>query len=293
MGQTAAIATDTSLDAEEFRILHLSELLRLARSKARVPTELAPWCSHEVGLTQEQTAHLLAIGDRQYREFERGRVVHPDPRFIEQVVRVLGMSTAERDALYRLAARRPPPPVYADTADVSELRPMLDSLEVPALVTDIAWNILAWNASACENLLNPAEVPIEERNAVLLGFGPGSDLFPGDVPEIGRIVGWVRSAYLAEGGQNRAIQGLVDRLLTIPTAAEHWRSGALALEPIYETRTLDRPGRSPVLVRAVRSRLPQGLRLTQFIPISATCERKSAGGPGDPPADQDVPLCGA
>jgi PAS domain-containing protein len=188
------------------------------------------------------------------------------------------MSAAERDALYRLAARRPPPTIHAGAVDASEVRSMLDALAMPALVTDVAWDILAWNRAACELLLDPAEFPEDKRNAILLGFGPGSDLFPEDVPKIGRLVGWVRSAYLAEGGQSPALDGLIERMLKIPTAAEFWAQRALALEPVYETRVLASPGQRPTRVRTVRARLPRGLRLTQFIPIPPGREGESAVG---------------
>jgi len=260
------------MDAEEFRAFYLSDLLRRCRARAQIPVRDGFTPSHSIGVNQEQAAQLLSIGERQYRRFENGQVAHPDVRFLDQVAHMLSMSAAERDTLYRLAARRPPHARLDGEIDASGLRSMLDTLDVPAIVTDIAWNYVAWNTLATEYLLDPYEVPADSRNAILLGFGPvGAALFPNELPDLRTLVGRVRSAYLAEAGQSVALRELVERLLEFPEAAEQWNDGPLALEPAYQPRILVHPRRGPMTVRTVRTMLPDGLRISQFIP-----ERRAA-----------------
>jgi transcriptional regulator with XRE-family HTH domain len=269
MTEVLTEAQPTALDPEEFRVLFLGDLLQRARARATVPAELRRESARSPGMTQEQAAQLLTIGERQYREFEHGGLVHPDPRFLDQVAETLAMCPAERDALYRLAAREMPPRALSRPADARALQPTLNALdEVPAMVTDSAWNILAWNRALAEQLHDPGELPVQERNSILWRFGPfGDRRFPGERANLGALVGRVRSAYIAGRGQDQLLQELVERLLAIPEASRFWHSGVLALEPPYETRILLPPGRAPRTVGALRAFLPsEGLRVTEFIP---------------------------
>lgn len=269
MGDALSVGQAASLDAESFRVYYLSDLLRRARARMVVPKQFAADCPSGVGLTQEHTARLLATAERHYRDFERGRVVHPEARFLDQVARVLEMSAAEREALYRLAARRPPLSAGPSCADIRDLQPMLDAMEhTPALATDIAWNLLAWNRALIENLQDPRALPEEARNTILWMFGPTASLrFPRVRDEFGLLVGRVRSAYLAGGGRSPALQGLVERLVQVPEAEQHWNSGALALEPVHQPRLLDGPALGTGRVRTLSTLLPtQGLRVIQFVP---------------------------
>jgi transcriptional regulator with XRE-family HTH domain len=267
VAEALAIDVAASLGAEDFRVYHLSELLRRVRARTPVPPELCTAGTHEVGLSQEQAAALLVIGDRQYGNFERGAVAHPDPRFLDLVARVLGMTAAERDALYRLAVRHPPAGRSRGEIDAGGLRPVLESLEVPALVTDIAWNYVAWNRLFAEYVVDPNELPEQSRNAMVLGFGPvGAALFPAE-PALRRVVvGRARWAYLADGGRSPVLRELVERLLAIPEAAAYWQDGPLELQPAYQSRVLVHPRQGSVKVKAVRTVLPGGLRISQFIP---------------------------
>lgn len=267
MSEFPTAETAAEVDAEEFRAFYLSDLLRRCRAKTRVPAGYGFVSPYGIGVSQELAAQMLSIGDRQYRRFECGLVMHPDLRFLDQVARVLEMSAAERDALYRLAAQRPPHTPSDGDIDVRGLQSTLDSLEVPAIVTDIAWNYVAWNRLATEYLVDPDELPPDSRNAILLGFGPvGAALFPTELPDLRTLVGRVRFAYLAAGGQSRALQGLVERLLQIPEAAAQWKDGPLAIEPPYQPRTLVHSLRGSLKVRTVRTEMPDRLRICQFIP---------------------------
>jgi transcriptional regulator with XRE-family HTH domain len=275
MTEILTFAETSSLRGEEFRIAHLSDLLRGARARAPVPPELAEESADSggAGLTQKQTARLVGLSERRYREFEHGGLVHPDPRLLDEVARVLGMTAAERDTLYRLAAHWPPPPTYCPSSrDVRGLQPTLDEMgPIPALVTDVAWNALAWNRALAEDVADPAEIPEESRNSILWML---SSAAPERIPEVrgeyAMLVGRVRWRYLADGGRTSALHELVERLVQIPAAAKHWDAGVLALDPLYQPRILSHPAHGTGPVRTLSTQLPeQGLRLIVSIPDPA------------------------
>lgn len=282
-----------ALRDEEFRVHYLADLLRRARTRApithkpthtvthipttTIPTTCEPAQPGTASLTQEETAALLRMTERRYREFEHGRILHPDPRFLDQVGRVLGMTPAERSVLTLLAARRPPS--HADGSatgsepDLAGIQALLDGLgAAPALVTDLAWNVLAWNRSVAENLQDPGQLPEDQRNAMLWMFSPmASALFPGIEDEYPTLVGRVRLAYLASGGRNSALRQLVEALVAIPQAAEHWNAGVLALDPVYQPQLLVRAHQQPGQVRTLCTVVPQqGLRVIQLVPDPGT-----------------------
>ena len=274
MAEILTLAQAASLDGEDFRRYHLSDLLRRARAQTPVPPGFAAQSENGggVGLTQQQAAQVVGLSERRYREFESGRLPRPEPQFLEHVARVLGMREAERYVLYRLAARRPPPPPRARPADVSDLQSMLDDLDgIPALVTDFAWNILAWNRALAENLQDPGSLPTDQRNSILWRFTPPADQrFPDEHENLGALIGRVRATYLTEHGNDPAVQELVERLIEIPRMDVYWQAGRLKLEPRYEPRTLMPPGRAPQRVHVLRSVLQHDrLRITQFIPDQA------------------------
>lgn len=272
MAEILTLAQVASLDGEAFRMYHLSDLLRRARARACVPPGPAAELDGGVGLTQQQAAQVVGLSERRYREFESGRLQHPAPQFLEHVARMLAMAEAERYVLFRLAARRAPLMPRPRPADVSDLQAMLDDLDgIPALVTDMAWNILAWNRPLAENLQDPDGMAPELRNSILWRFTPPADRrFPAEHENLGALIGRVRTAYLTEREHDPAVQGLVERLMRIQEADRYWQTGTVKLEPRYEPRLLTPPGRAPRRVHVLRSVLQHdGLRITQFIPDKA------------------------
>lgn len=276
MSEIMTFTETSSLYGDELRKAHLSSLLRDARERAPVPPELAEESANSggAGLTQKQTARLLTLSHRRYWDFEHGCIAHPEPRFLDEVARVLAMSSAKRDALFRLALSWPPPPsVWPDASDVRGLQPMLDAMGPnPAVVTDIAWNTLAWNRALAEDVADPNELPEEARNSILWMFSKAA---PERIPEVHgeyeKLVGRVRWIYLADGGRTSALRELVERLVQIPAAAEHWNGWALAHDPIYQPRVLARHTRGTTPVRTYSSQMPeQGLRLIVSVSETAT-----------------------
>src|ERR1700759_3290271 len=99
------------------------------------------------GLRREDVAALAGLSATWYTWLEQGRDVHPSEQILERLSAALGLSAAERDYLFMLAQRRPPP---LSPAHGEALRPAvqrtLDTLNVPALVHTRRWDVIAWNA---------------------------------------------------------------------------------------------------------------------------------------------------
>jgi transcriptional regulator with XRE-family HTH domain len=225
------------------------------------------------GWTQKHTARALGVTGHRYRDFERGRVAYSEPGFLDEVARVLQMSAAERDILYRLGMRQPALVAGPSRAELNDMQPMLDSLEpVPALITDSAWNVLAWNRAEAETLQDPRQLPEQARNAMLWMFTPAAEArFPHVRDECHLLVGRVRSAYLADMGRNTGLQVLVERLMANSDAARHWNAGALALEPINQPRLLQHPEHGLTRVHTLTTLIrEQGMRVIEFVPEPRT-----------------------
>ena len=123
-----------------------------------------------------------------------------------------------------------------------------------------------------EDVADPNELPEEARNSILWMFSRAA---PEAIPEVRgeyeMLVGRVRWMYLADGGRTSALRELVERLVQIPAAAEHWNAWALAMDPIFQPRVLARHTRSTTPVRTYSTQMPeQGLRLIVSVSETAT-----------------------
>ncbi|MET8442788.1 helix-turn-helix domain-containing protein [Streptomyces sp. NPDC004981] len=103
------------------------------------------------GLTQRDVARLTGVSERWYGALERGMEAKYSADFLDRLSSVLGLSRAERDALYLMAVGHPP--VVAAVPEVDAAAEMDELLQRfldgqapdPAFVTDLAWNVIGYN----------------------------------------------------------------------------------------------------------------------------------------------------
>jgi transcriptional regulator with XRE-family HTH domain len=255
-----------AISTEEFRTKELGDLLRRCRERHPPPESSADAPHRSAGLTQQDAATLLEVGERHYRDFERGRLRHPEPAFLDQVAAKLAMSAAEREVLYHLACGHPPVrPV--SRANLAAMQEWIDGVPGhPALVTDLAWNILLWNRDALAMFGDLAAIPAPERNAILWMFSPAAQQRLLEVDkEHPVLVGRVHTAYLSARGTHPGLNRLAERLLEIPEAAKWWHAADLEAEPLILTRRARRPDGTILKLRSISTTVPlQDLRLIVF-----------------------------
>jgi transcriptional regulator with XRE-family HTH domain len=169
-----AIATPASQRLDRQR--ELADFLRLRRARispADVGLPDATGRRRTPGLRRGELASLSGISVEWYVRLEQGRAERPSPSVLDALARALRLTDDERSHLYVLArAERPPLTRASDELVDAGLERVMRSLSdgLPAYVLGRRWDILAWNRSACELLVDFDAVPPAQRNLVALTF---------------------------------------------------------------------------------------------------------------------------
>lgn len=102
------------------------------------------------GLRREEVAALAGVGVTWYTWLEQGREIGVSEDFLLRLAKVLKLDDAECCHLFLLVHQRPPPPEAYHWPSVSPLvQKMMDELATrPAYVTNLRWDVVAWNAAA-------------------------------------------------------------------------------------------------------------------------------------------------
>lgn len=153
----------------------LAEFLRLRR-EALKPADVglpAGIRRRTPGLRREEVASLVVMSTDYYTRLEQGRGPRPSRPVLTGLARALRLNDDERDHLFRLAGEQPgPPPGPPRDVRVGVLR-MLSRLDVPGLVLDAKYDVLAWNPPAAALLADFSALPVKERNLLRLRFLQG------------------------------------------------------------------------------------------------------------------------
>jgi transcriptional regulator with XRE-family HTH domain len=119
------------------------------------------------GLRREEVAMLAGVSPEWYTWLEQGRDINVSMQVLESLVRVLQLDTNEREHLYLLVLRQPPPvEMYRPPTVSPTVQGFLDSLSTsPACVVDARTNVIGWNA-AYYAVFGPftADTPERDRN---------------------------------------------------------------------------------------------------------------------------------
>ncbi len=120
------------------------------------------------GLRREEVAELAGISTDWYVRLEQGRSVQPSAGTLAALARALRLNKTEQAhlrALARPAARSP----WTRESVPEIVRHVVASLNQPAYVTGLRWDVLAWNAAA-ERVFPFGRMPEAERNILLFMF---------------------------------------------------------------------------------------------------------------------------
>jgi transcriptional regulator with XRE-family HTH domain len=101
------------------------------------------------GLRRAELAHLAGLSVDYLARLEQGRAHNPSASVLAPLARALHLSEAERDHLFRVAGHVPPQTGGIDRTLTPGVRRVLEGMsDVPVLVADAAWTIIAANPLA-------------------------------------------------------------------------------------------------------------------------------------------------
>ncbi|WP_433166859.1 helix-turn-helix transcriptional regulator [Kribbella sp. CA-247076] len=150
----------------------LAEFLRLRR-EALQPADVglpAGVRRRTPGLRREEVASLATMSTDYYTRLEQGRGPRPSRPVLTGLARALRLNDDQRAHLFRLAGEQPgPPPGPPADVRIGVLR-MLERLDVPGLVLDAKYDVLAWNPMAAALITDFSALPVKERNLLRLRF---------------------------------------------------------------------------------------------------------------------------
>ncbi|GAA2206523.1 helix-turn-helix transcriptional regulator [Nonomuraea monospora] len=128
----------------------LARFLRSRRESLRPADAGLPASSRRTpGLRREEVAELAHMSVDYYVRLEQARGPRPSPRILDALTGALRLTRAERRHLFQLAGTGPTPP----PGPVRRVRPQVAALlhrmpDTAAIVTDAAYDVLAWNPLA-------------------------------------------------------------------------------------------------------------------------------------------------
>ena len=214
----------------------LGAFLRARRQQVRPQQQdLVPGGSRRVvGLRRDEVAMLAGISADYYVRLEQGRERHPSPAVLDGLSTALLLDRASSRYLRELAA------VDGETEGsgvlepgrLDAVRPLLDSLTVPAILVDRWLDIAATNALG-EMLHEGLEH--RENYARMVFLSPGAQEFFVDWPELARCMVAALRASAGSGANSGRLEQLVGEL----AVASEVFSTTWAQHDVYE-KAVDR-----------------------------------------------------
>lgn len=117
------------------------------------------------GLRREEVAELAGIGVDWYIRLEQGRNVNPSSATIDALADALRLDPAERIHL-RLLSQTGDRVAFDRGVVPDTAQRIIRAIDLPAYITDLRWDVRAWNAAA-EELLAFSRLREEDRNTLI------------------------------------------------------------------------------------------------------------------------------
>ena len=146
----------------------LGEFLRSRRERLRpeqvglpdTPRRRTP------GLRRQEVANLAGISAEWYVKLEQGRAVAPSPATLDALAQALCLTDAQHKHL-RTLSRSDSDETWVREEVPHTLRRFVESLDGPAYVTGLRWDMLAWNVATAALFDDFVRLPVEDRNILL------------------------------------------------------------------------------------------------------------------------------
>ncbi len=157
-------------EMEDQRLQELGDFLRTRRARLAPEDVGLPRGSRRraPGLRRAEVAQLAGVSVDWYTWLEQGRPISVSTQVLESLVQALHLNTNEREHLFFLAHRQPPPAMVMEPEIVSPtLQRFLDHQGLsPAFVTGRRWDVVAWNEAARVLFGDFEQMPSHERNSI-------------------------------------------------------------------------------------------------------------------------------
>jgi len=183
------------------------------------------------GLRREELAALAGVSVDYLVRLEQGRSQSPSPQVVESLARALHLNKSERDHLYTVSGRVPPPVGNVSTHIPPGVQRLIARLgDIPLALFAADWTLVMWTPLWAALIGDPLELDVEERNFVRFVFLADGAPRPvsseaGDVELEAALVSDLRgaaSAYPHDDKLRTLIQQTTSRS---PRFAELWTSG--------------------------------------------------------------------
>ena len=150
-----------------------AEFLRNCRLRTQ-PEDLGlpvPQRRRTPGLRREDVAALSGVSVAWYTWLEQGREMRVSDEVLERICRTFRLSEEERIYLFSLIHHRPPRMQHEETCEVPpEVARTIEDLPWPAIVTNLRWDVLAWNRLNTLIYRDYTRLPEDGRNLIELLF---------------------------------------------------------------------------------------------------------------------------
>jgi len=206
-----------------------AEFLRSCRARIK-PADLglpAPQRRRTEGLRREDVAALSGVSVAWYTWLEQGRAMRVSDEVLERICHTFRLNEDERVYLFSLVQHRPPrlqqPPLNDAPEDLIRL---LHVVEVPALVMNLRWDVLAWNELNTVVFRDYAVLPPNERNLVELLFTrPSYYKDPQEFESMARRILAKLRVHYSNAGDDPKFEAMIRRLEnTSPVFRRIWRA---------------------------------------------------------------------
>lgn len=217
--------------------MELGGFLRSRRDRLRpVDVGLEPGPRRQApGLRRTEVALLAGISVDYYVRLEQGRGPQPSDQVLAALGRALRLTGDEHGYLRQLARPAPPPAPRPVPGNVLRL---LDRLgDVPAMVIDAAYDMVAWNRMLVALIGDPAVWSPRRRNRLRRLFDTGDTITGNRLDLARRCVADLRASgrYPADP----AVRSLIDNLLDeSPEFGRLWAEREVAVQRTLTKRTV-------------------------------------------------------
>lgn len=191
------------------------------------------------GLRREELAALAGLSSDYYQRLEQGRNVHPSEAILDSIADALGLEDVERRhvlQLGRAARQRPRKLRRAPERVPRNVKLLLSSITLPAVIVSRHLDVLEWNDAAADLLGDPMDVPRDQRN-VLFAVLHDDGSCEGIALD---YVGMLRAAVAQDPEHPRAIQVVGELSVRSSTFRQLWARNEVR-ESVHGANTVLHP----------------------------------------------------